>query len=396
MRLQSTGPFETLSTAANRPFAVWIIEETPREMDGFNGLGMGLGTLSRLSGAQTRSISAENPTGAPGQGGMATEGTGAIPARELGQGWKVSPSIEIAGGETVTLADIEGPGAVQHIWLTVHPRYWRSLVWRIWWDDEETPSIETPIGDFFCNGWGERCNVSSLPVAVNPAGGFNCYWEMPFRRRARISVENLSPDPASALYYQITYTLTEVPDDRAYLHAQWRRSNPLPYQEVHTLLDGVRGQGHYVGTYLAWGVNNTGWWGEGEIKFYLDGDGEWPTICGTGTEDYFGGAWNFEHPPGQYGTYSTPFLGLPQVIRPDGLYRSQQRFGMYRWHVMDPIRFAEQLRVTIQALGWRTPLEGQKRYLPLQDDIASTALWYQSEPHAAFPALPGLNGLEVV
>ena len=365
-------------------------------MAGFNGLGMGLGTLSRLSGAQTRSVSAENPTGEPGRGGMATEGTGAIPARELGQGWKVSPSIEIAGGETVTLADVEGPGAIQHIWLTVHPRHWRSLAWRIWWDDEETPSVETPLGDFFCSGWGERCNVSSLPVAVNPAGGFNCYWEMPFRRRARIAVENLSPDPVPALYYQITYTLTEVPDDCAYLHAQWRRSNPLPYQEVHTLLDGVRGQGHYVGTYLAWGVNNTGWWGEGEIKFYLDGDGEWPTICGTGTEDYFGGAWNFEHPPGEYGVYSTPFLGLPQVIWPDGLYRSQQRFGMYRWHVMDPIRFSEKLRVTIQALGWRSSLEGQRRYLPLQDDIASTALWYQTEPHSAFPTLPDLNGLEVV
>jgi Protein of unknown function (DUF2961) len=395
-QLQSTGPFETLSTGANEQLAVYIIQEIPRAMDGFNGLGMGLGTLSRLSAAKTRSISAENPTGEPGRGGMATEGTGAIPARELGQGWKVSPSIEIAGGETVTLAEIEGPGAVQHIWLTVHPRHWRTLVWRIWWDDEETPSVETPLGDFFCSGWGERCNVSSLPVAVNPAGGFNCYWEMPFRRRARITVENLSPDPVPALYYQITYTLTDMPDDCAYLHAQWRRSNPLPYQDVHTLLDGVQGQGHYVGTYLAWGVNNTGWWGEGEIKFYLDGDGEWPTICGTGTEDYFGGAWNFEHPPGEYGTYSTPFLGLPQVIRPDGLYRSQQRFGMYRWHVMDPIRFAEQLRVTIQALGWRAPLEGQKRYLPLQDDIASTALWYQTEPHAPFPVLPDLNGLEVV
>src|SRR5215203_2189697 len=394
-RLQSTGPFETLSTGANEQPAVCIIQEIPRAMDGFNGLGMGLGTLSRLSAAQTRSISAENPAGEPGLGGMATEGTGAIPARELGQGWKVSPSIEIAGGQTVTLADITGPGAVQHIWLTVHPRHWRSLVWRIWWDDEETPSIETPLGDLFCNGWGERCNVSSLPVAVNPAGGFNCYWEMPFRRRARITVENLSPDPVPAIYYQVTYTLTEVPDDCAYLHAQWRRSNPLPYQEVHTLLDGIRGQGHYVGTYLAWGVNNTGWWGEGEIKFYLDADDEWPTICGTGTEDYFGGAWNFEHPPGQYGTYSTPFLGLPQVIRPDGLYLSQQRFGMYRWHVMDPIRFSEKLRVTIQALGWRSALEGQKRYLPLQDDIASTALWYQTEPHAPFPPAPSLNDLEV-
>ncbi len=361
----------------------------------FNGLGMGLGNLARLSPAQTRSISAENFTGAKGQGGQATAGTGAIPGRELGQGWKISPSINIDANATVTLAEIEGPGAIQHIWLTVHPTQWRRLVLRAYWDDEPTPSVETPLGDFFANGWCERCNVNSLPVAVNPAGGFNAYWEMPFRQRARITVENLSPDPIKGFYYQIDYTLTDVPTDRAYFHAQWRRNNPLSYQEVHTLLDGVRGQGHYVGTYLAWGVNSNRWWGEGEIKFYLDGDEQWPTICGTGTEDYFGGAWNFEHPAGEYGVYSTAFLGLPQVIKPDGLYRSQQRFGMYRWHVLDPIRFQDDLRVTIQALGWRSQLEGQNRYLPLQDDIASTAFWYQAEPHAPFPALPGLNDLEV-
>jgi hypothetical protein len=365
-------------------------------MDGFNGLGMHLGNLARLSAAETRSISAENPTGAKGRGGMATAGTGAVAARELGQGWKVSPSIDIAGGATVRLAEIAGPGAIQHIWLTVHPSAWRRLVFRCFWDGEETPSVETPIGDFFCNGWGERCNVSSLPIAVNPAGGFNSYWEMPFRRSARIEVANLGEDPINGFYYQVDYTLTDVPADRAYLHAQWRRSNPLPAGEVHTLLDGVRGAGHYVGTYLAYGVNHTGWWGEGEIKFYLDGDDDWPTICGTGTEDYFGGAWNFEHPKGEYGVFSTPYLGLPQVIQPDGLYRSQQRFGMYRWHVMDPIRFKQDLRVTIQALGWRSHLGGQRRYLQRQDDIATTAFWYQAEPHAPFPTLPGMNDLEVI
>jgi hypothetical protein len=364
--------------------------------DRFNGLGMGLGNLSRLSNAQTRSISAENKNGAKGEGGRATEGTGAAAARELGQGWKISPSIHLAPFEKVVLADIEGPGAIQHIWLTVHPTAWRRIVFRCFWDDEETPSVETPIGDFFANGWCERCNISSLPVAVNPAGGFNSYWEMPFRKRARIEIESLSPDPINGFYYSIDYTLTDVPADRAYFHAQWRRSNPLPYLEMHTLLDGIRGQGHYVGTYLAWGVNNTGWWGEGEIKFYLDGDDEWPTICGTGTEDYFGGAWNFEHPKGEYGVFSTPFLGLPQVIKPDGLYRSQQRFGLYRWHIMDPIRFQSDLRVAIQALGWRSQTEGKSRYLPLQDDIASTAFWYQSEPHAPFPVLPDVNGLEVI
>jgi len=317
-------------------------------------------------------------------------------ARELGQGWKVRPCITLGGLEVAELADINGPGALQQIWITAHPSFWRRVVLRFYWDDEDTPSVETPLGDFFANGWCERCNITSLPVAVNPAGGFNCYWEMPFRKRARITVENLSPDPLHGFFYQINYTLTDVPDDRAYFHAQWRRSNPLPDRTVHTLLDGVSGMGHYVGTYIAWGVNNNGWWGEGEIKFYMDGDRDFPTICGTGTEDYFGGAWNFEFPQGQYGVFSSPYSGLPQVVKSDGLYRSQQRFGLYRWHIMDPVRFQQDLRVTIQALGWRAGLEGKGRYLPMRDDIASTAFWYQSEPHAPFTVLPGLNELEVI
>lgn len=350
-------------------------------------------SIANLSQAQTRSISAENVNGEKGKGGMATEGVALPgPASELGQGWKVSPCITVPAFSTVTLAEIDGPGTIQHIWITVAPQYWRSLVLRFYWDGEESPSIETPLGDFFCNGWCARANVSSLMIAVNPAGGFNSYWPMPFRKHARITLESLTKDKLEGFFYQITYELAEVPDSAAYLHAQWRRSNPTVYKQPHTLLDGVKGHGHYVGTYLAWGVNNNNWWGEGEIKFYMDGDDAFPTICGTGTEDYFGGAWNWEHPKGEYGVYSTPFLGLPQVIKPDGLYQSQQRFGMYRWHVPDPIRFQQDLRVTIQALGWRS--EG--RFLPLQDDIASTAFWYQSEPHAPFPTLPERNLLEVI
>ncbi|WP_020580106.1 glycoside hydrolase family 172 protein [Actinopolymorpha alba] len=365
-------------------------------MADFNGLGVHLGNLSRLSSAKTRSISAENPTGAKGRGGSAAEGIGVASARDLGHGWKISPAVDLAGSTTLTLADIEGPGAIQHLWITVHPRHWRQLVLRCYWDGEDSPSVEVPLGDFFCQGWGRHSQVSSIPVAVNPTGGFNSYWEMPFREHALITVENLSPEEVKGFFYQATYALTDVPADRAYLHAQWRRSNPLPYAEVHTILDGVQGQGHYVGTYLAWGSNNGGWWGEGELKFYLDGDGEFPTICGTGTEDYFGGAWAFEHPKGQYGTYTTPYLGMPQVLHGDGFMESQQRFGLYRWHVPDPIRFEEDLRVTVQALGWRSGLGGPGRYLPLQDDIASTAWWYQREPHAPFPALPGIDSLEVI
>ena len=357
----------------------------------FNGLHLGLGNLSRLSHAQTRSISAENPNGEKGKGGIATEGAGAKAATHLGQGWKVSPCVNIAPHTNFTVAQIQGSGALQQIWLTTKPEFWRASVLRMYWDGEENPSVETPLGDFFCSGWAERCNVSSLAVCVNPAGGFNSYWEMPFRKSARMMVENLS-DEQMVFYYQVNYALTEVPDDAAYFHAQWRRSNPLPYKTVHTILDGAKGQGHYVGTYLAWGVHNTGWWGEGEIKFYLDGDKDFPTICGTGTEDYFGGAWDFEQPKGEYCAFSSPYSGLPQVIKPDGLYRAQQRFGMYRWHIMDPIRFEQDLRVTIQALGWRKG----GYYLPLQDDIASTAFWYQTEPHAPFPVLPGRDALEVI
>jgi hypothetical protein len=201
-------------------------------------------------------------------------------------------------------------------------------------------------------------------------------------------------DDSMVIFFQINYTLTEVPGDAAYFHAQFRRVNPLPYKEVYTLLDGVKGQGQFVGTAMAWGVNNKGWWGEGEIKFYLDGDDEYPTICGTGTEDYFCGSYNFDvgKEKGGYREFTTPYAGMPLVIRPDGLYDSQQRFGLYRWHIMDPIRYKEDLKVTIQALGWRK----DRRYLPLQDDLASVAFWYQELPTAPFPELPDRDTLEII
>jgi len=364
-------------------------------MTNFNGLGMNLGNLSRLSNARTRSISPENFTGAKGQGGMATEGTGATCARDLGQGWKISPSVSINPGQTFVMADIEGQGAIQHVWVTP-TGHWRFSILRIYWDGADTPAVECPVGDFFACGWQKYAQVSSLAVCVNPGSGLNCYWEMPFRKHCKVTMTNVA-DEAMTLYYQIDYTLTEVPDDAAYFHAQFRRANPLPYGEVYTILDGVRGQGHYVGTYLAWGVHNCGWWGEGEIKFYLDGDGEFPTICGTGTEDYFCGSYDFDvgvaplTGNGGYREFTTPYTGL-QVIRPDGLYASQMRFGMYRWHIVDPIRFEQDLRVTIQALGWRSG----GRYLPLQDDIASVACWYQTLPAGPFPPLPGRDVLEII
>ncbi len=356
-----------------------------------NGLHMNLGNLSLLSNAESRSISPENFTGEKGAGGASEDGTGKNCARDLGVGWKISPSVVIRAGETFTLAEIEGPGAIQQMWMTPTGN-WRFSILRIYWDDQENPSVECPAGDFFASGWGKFAPLSSLAVCVNPGSAFNCYWEMPFRKRCRITLTNIDTKDM-VLYYQINYCLTEVPENAAYFHAQFRRVNPLPYKEPYTIVDGIRGQGQYVGTYLAWGVNNQGWWGEGEIKFYLDGDYDFPTICGTGTEDYFCGSYNFENKDTkQYQEYSTPYAGLHQVLRPDGVYQSQTRFGMYRWHITDPVRFRKDLRVTIQALGWRSG----GRYLPLQDDIASVACWYQTLPTAPFPRLPSKDELEVI
>jgi hypothetical protein len=359
-------------------------------MNDFNGLGLNLGNLSKLSKAQTRSISPENFNGEKGAGGMATEGHSKECARDLGQGWKISPCVKIKAGETHTVAEIEGSGAIQQIWMTPTGT-WRHSIMRIYWDDQEQPSVECPVGDFFSMHWGKFAPLVSQPICVNPGSAFNCYWEMPFRKKCRITMTNIAADDM-VLFYQVNYTLTEVPEDCAYFHAQFRRTNPLPYKDVYTILEGVEGRGHFVGTSMGWGVNNTGWWGEGEIKFYMDGD-KWPTICGTGTEDYFCGSYNFENKETkQYQEYCTPYAGMHQVIRPDGVYSSQMRFGMYRWHIMDPVRFEEDLRITIQALGWHSG----HRFLPLQDDISSVAFWYQTLPTAPFPALPDHDYLEVI
>lgn len=361
----------------------------------YNGLDSNMGNLYRLSNAKTRSISPENFTGEKGKGGMADPvkdkdkrniANAAYPARDLGQTWKVNPYIKIAGGEVFTIAEMDGPGAIQHIWMTPTGN-WRSTIIRIYWDGETTPSVEAPVGDFFCMGWGQYAPLSSLAVCVNPGSAFNCYWTMPFRKSCKITTENIL-DEEMTLYYQIDYTLTDVPEDAAYFHAQFRRTNPNLTSD-YTMIDGIKGKGHYVGTYMAWGVNNNGWWGEGEIKFFMDGDSKFPTICGTGTEDYFCGSYNFDR-NGKYNEFCTPYAGLHQVIRPDGLYTSQQRFGLYRWHIADPIRFEKELRITIQDLGWKSG----GRYLPQKSDIASVVFWYQTEPHNPFPKFPDWSELE--
>lgn len=354
----------------------------------YDGLSNNLGNLSRLSNAQSFSISPENLTGEKGKGGMAIQGSGANAARELGQGWKVNPQIVIAPGQTLTLGEIDGPGAIQHIWMTPTGN-WRFSILRMYWDGEENPSVEVPVGDFFAMGWGKYAQISSLAVCVNPGSGFNSYWLMPFRKKAKLTLQNIDSKPMT-IYYQIDYTKTQIPADMAYFHAEFRRVNPVPYKQVYTILDGVKGKGQYVGTYLAWDTSHQGWWGEGEIKFYIDGDREFPTINGTGTEDYFNGSYDFVNPETKkYQPFTSPYSGLVQAIDP-GPYQAPHRFGLYRWHISDPIRFNSDLRVTIQDLGWQS--EG--RYLPLTDDISSVAYWYQMEPHQPFPPLPDKDHLK--
>lgn len=358
----------------------------------YTGLTSSLENIYRVAKAKTYSISPENLTGEKGKGAMATVGQGSASnaAAELGQGWKVNPYIVVKPGTTITLGEIQGSGAIQHIWMTPTGN-WRFSILRMYWDGEQTPSVEVPVGDFFAMGWGKYAPITSHAICVNPGSAFNSYWPMPFRKGAKLTLTNIDDKPMT-IYYQIDYTLAEVPTDAAYFHAQFRRVNPLPMKEVYTIVDGIKGRGHYVGTYMAWGVNSNGWWGEGEIKFFMDGDQQFPTIAGTGTEDYFCGSYNFENKEKrQYEEFTTPYSGLAQVIKPDGLYQSQQRFGLYRWHLTDPIRFEQDLKVTIQALGWKY----NGKYLPLQDDIASVAVWYQMEPHSPFPKLPAKDELAV-
>ena len=351
-----------------------------------------LGSLPMGAGAVTRQISAENPTGEKG-GGCTWDPNPDDPnlqhsraALDLGRGWKVRPFIPVKAGETVTLADIDGPGCINEFFITSDLSTYRALVLRFYWDGEETPSVEVPMGDFFAIGHdAARHLVSSLPVTVAPNRGCNCYWQMPFRKHARITIENQHSKDANVVAYRVLYKLHDVPDDAAYFHAQWRRSLTTREYPEHVLLDGVKGAGLYVGTYLAWTALSSGWWGEGEIKFYIDGDGEFPSMADNGTEDYFGGAWSFSMEKGLEKEFSSPFLGMPlaKLDDPGG----PRLFSLYRWHILDSIGFAEDLKVTVQALGWWP----NGRYQPLTDDIASVAIWYQAEPHAAFPALLTLN-----
>ncbi len=356
----------------------------------------GAGGLSRISGALSRSISAENPTGEPGMGARAPADPRGH-ARELGTGNKCRPCIQIPPGETALLADITGPGAIQSIWMT--GTVTRDMILRIYWEDSSFPSVEAPMADFFAAPFanlrypdnGPACLLRSIPVCVNPNRALSCFWEMPFRRRCRVTMTNLHPLQEGTVFYQISYTLAEVPKDSGYFHTFFRLETPVPRGNDYLILPRIQGKGHYVGTAMGFGIHNNGWWGEGEIKFFMDGDDHYPTICGTGTEDYFLGAYNWDI-QGNYTPYCSPYAGMYQVLRPDGCYQAVHRQAAYRWHIPDPIRFARDLRVSMQLLGWRS--EG--RFYPQSMDVSSTAYWYQETP-AQLPAqLPTRDALEII
>ena len=352
-----------------------------------------LHNLTTKKDIRSFAITAENPTGEKGKGGMARigEGSASEAARELGQGWKVNPYIVMKPCTTAVLADVEGQGAIKHFWIVDSTQGGRQTILRIYFDGQKNPSVECPLYDFFCNADNTAYRqVTSLPICYNPRRGLNCYFEMPYFKSFRVEIENIGSEEIH-VYYQLDCEEKVIPADSLYFHAQFRRVNPLPYKENYTILDGIRGKGHYVGTYIHWGVKSNGWWGEGEVKFYIDGDREFPTICGTGTEDYFCGSYNFDV-NGKYTEFCTPYAGLSSSGNTDGTYACQKYFDMYRFHITDPVYFNEDLKVTVQALGWRS--EG--RYLPLQDDISSVAYWYSDNLEDEYPPFPTKDQLEII
>lgn len=361
------------------------------------GVRMLLGGLSRLpflTEGVSRAVNAENPTGAKGKGAMSSS--------VLGMGRKGSPCLkDIKSGETEVLADVKGAGVITHIWMTVTNqttpanRYvLRDLVLRMYWDEEEEPSVEVPLGDFFCCGFGEECMVNSLPIVVLPQRGFNSYFKMPFRKRARITLENQHENTILEFFYQIDYCLyDELPDATKYFHARWNRNPCTEYGVDYEIANIIEGKGYYIGTYYAISSLERYWWGEGEVKFYIDGDQEYPTICGTGLEDYFGGSWsfaNFDSGRMQETTFNSAYLGYPFYSKSDKYVTSPYHNddvppmrGLYRWHLEDPIFFQENLKVTSQQIG-----SYHGGLFERQDDISSVAYWYQSEPHKKYGELP--------
>jgi len=348
----------------------------------------GLQSLYLTSNVESRSISPENLTGEKGNGGRIAPEDGNAKRASMKHGWKTNPYIFIEPGETTVLAESNGPGIINHIWLTTaRDGNDRLRILRFYWDDETEPSVEVPLCDFFCNAWDNenQSSINSLPVVVNPLNGFNSFWQMPFRKKFKITLENRA-EKRSRLFYSVNFSLTDIPKNAAYFHAQFRTVKEVPFKMEYAIVDNIKGHGHYIGTFLAHATRSNKWWGEGEVKMFIDGDSDFPTIIGTGEEDYFLGSWGYStfNEDGTrilYTDYQTPYAGFFQV-KPTKKFVG--RFSQYRWHIYDPIRFKSNFKMTIQCLGW----DDDGNYLPLEDMYSSVAFWYQTEPHSKFPELP--------
>lgn len=338
--------------------------------------------LALPRGVRSVSFNAENPAGVRGAAAQA--------ASSLGSSRKGSAWGELPSGGSLTLVDTEGPGVIRHIWLTVPPATQndpfalRNLVLKAWWDGAEEPSVAVPLGDFFCCGGAEPSRVDSLPIVVAPAIGLNSYFQMPFARSARIVIESDHPDDIATVFYQVDATLgDDLGDDFGYFHADWRRTNgDNPLGEDHVVLDRVDGRGAYVGTFFSLTALERYWWGEGEIKFYLDDDGEFPTQTSTGLEDYAGGSWAFQdelrkRPEPAIQEFCSHSFGLAKAQTKDATLHSDfvrdmpPRYDMYRWHLLDPVLFETGIRVEQQQIGcWDQGL------FERHDDLTTVAYWY--------------------
>lgn len=312
-------------------------------------------------------------------------------------------NFRVPPGETHVLLDAEGPGVITHIWITFlgpEPQGWardgsanhQEMLLRMFWDGHERPAVEAPVGDFFANAFGQRREVISLPVIVEDADSYNCFWQMPFRKSARIEIVNQSDKPISLLYYNIDWIKKEsLPQDTPYFYAQYRQEYPVQHGRDYLLLE-TQGKGHYVGTVLSVRTRSPSWFGEGDEKIYIDGE-EKPSIWGTGTEDYFLSAWGLK-------TTSTPYFGVPNFDQ-WGIVGGHT--SAYRWHIPDPIVFSRGIKVTMEHFGWISPDENPNykstSWNEREDDYSSVAFWYQTgtptfserAPHARARTLPNID-----
>jgi hypothetical protein len=288
----------------------------------------------------------------------------------------------LPSGDTLTLLDARGPGEVSHVWITIASRemyHLKKIVLRMYWDDEQSPSVEAPVGDFFGLGLGDYFSYQSIPLSVGSEKALNCFFPMPFQKHARITLTNEGKSRAEAVYWNIDYRAyrAPMPADTLYFHAQYRQATPnRAFPQNQTNLEGTDnyiwmesvGRGHFVGVTMSVIENADGWWGEGDDMFFIDGE-RMPSINGTGTEDYFLGAWDFGGKPFSYALFGAPVVG-PE--------RQGSRWSVYRFHLDSPITFTKSLRATIE--------HGTANNRG--DNYYSVAYWYQTEPHAPFPILP--------